>query len=442
MRIVVVGGGAAGMGAAGAARQVKPDVQVTVVTEFEDVAYSPCGIPYAHGREVPSLESLILQGKEFYQEAGIDIRYQTRVTGVDLKRREIAIDPGGSLPFDRLVIATGFEYADPGIPGSDLGGLYYVKNIRRAMEFDKVLDKARVAVVVYATLLGLEMATALAHRGLEVHFVDPHPWLLADVADPDIMQPVEKSFEELEVKLHLRTTVDAFTGNGQVSGVRTSAGELPADVVVVCTPKRPNNPLAEHAGVQIGSTGGIVVDERMATSVDGVFAAGDCAELPHRVTQIPIQGLSGSHAYAQGKVAGANAAGGDRQYQPVSVPWGLVAGKWMIGGVSFGETLATALGIPYVLGVAEGISRARYYPGAMKTRVKLLADPKSLKLIGAQMVGGEGIKERADFLGMAVKRGITLDDLAWMENVYSPAIGALNEPIALAAQNGMSRVKK
>jgi len=125
-------------------------------------------------------------------------------------------------------------------------------------------------------------------------------------------------------------------------------------------------------------------------------------------------------------------------YQPVNVPWGMVAGKWMIGGVSFGETTATALGIPHVVGVAEGISRARYYPGVKKVRVKLLAEPGSLALLGAQMVGGEGIKERADFLAMAVKKRVTLEDLAYMENVYSPAIGALNEPIALAAQNGLA----
>jgi NADH oxidase (H2O2-forming) len=238
--------------------------------------------------------------------------------------------------------------------------------------------------------------------------------------------------------MHFNTPVDAFVGDGRVRAVRTSEGELPADVVAVCTPKRPNNAIARAAGLQIGSTGGIVVDERMATSVDGVFAAGDCVELPHAVSNVPIQGLSGSHAYAQGKVAGTCAAGGERAYQPVYVPWGMVAGKWMLGGVSFGETLATALGIPYAMGVAEGISRARYYPDMKKVRVKLLCKPGSLELIGAQMVGGEGIKERADFLAMAVKKGVTMRDLAYMENVYSPAIGALNEPIALAAQNGLA----
>jgi NADH oxidase (H2O2-forming) len=442
LRIVVVGGGAAGIGAAGTAHQVAPDAKVTVYTDYEDVGYSPCGIPYVHGREIPKFENLFLQGKAFYEEMGLDIHYETEVTGLDLENGKISAKGEGDVPYDRLVVATGFNYADPGVPGTDLEGLYYVKNIRRAMEWDKILDEVKSAVVVEASPLGLEMVTALAHRGIETHLVDPHPWALAEVGDPDIMQPVMDSWTEMGVISHYNTKVEAFLGEGKVRAVKTSEGELPCDLVVICTHKQPNNRLAREAGLDIGSTGGIVVDQRMATSKPNVFAAGDCVELPHGVTKVPIQGLSGSHAYAQGKVAGANAGGGARKYQPVYVPWGMVAGKWMIGGVSFGETLATALGIPFVMGVAQGISRARYYPDMKMVRVKLLAEPGSLKLIGAQMVGGEGIKERADFLAMAVKTGITLEDLAWMENVYSPPIGALNEPIALAAQNGLASLKK
>lgn len=441
-RIVIVGGGAAGIGAAGAARQVDREAEVRVYTEFEDVGYSPCGIPYVHGREIPAFENLILQGKDFYQQQGIDIHYTTRVTGLDLRRREVEVEGEGTVAFDRLVVATGFEYERPEVAGSELDGLYYVKNIRRAIEFDELIEEARSVVVVEAGPLGLEMATALAHRNKETHLIDPHPWLLAEIADPDIMQPVENSLVEMGVRIHLRTRLEGFVGEGRVRAVRTSEGELPADLVVVCTPKRPNNRLAREAGLQIGSTGGIVVDERMATSVEGVYAAGDVVELPHALTRVPVQGLTGSHAYAQGKVAGTNAAGGSRVYQPVYVPWGMVAGKWMIGGVSFGESLATALGLPFVMGVAEGISRARYYPGTSKIRVKLLAEPQSLRLIGAQLVGGEGIKERCDFLGVAVWKGVTIEDLAYMENVYSPAIGALNEPIALAAQDCLARLQR
>ena len=440
-RIVVIGGGAAGIGAAGAAKQVDPAASVTVYTEFEDAAYSPCGIPYVHGKEIPTFEQLFLQTKEAYVDAGIDIHYQTTVRSVDLRQRTVAVEGEGTVEFDRLVIATGFNYADPGIPGTDLEGLYYVKNIRRAMEWDRVLDTVRSAVVLDASPLGLEMTTALGHRGIDTHLVDPQPWALAEVADPDIMQPVQESWTEMGVHMHFNTRAEALLGSGHVSAVKTSAGEIPADIVVICTHKQANSQLAGAAGIRIGSTGGIIVDDRMATATDGVFAAGDCVELPHGVTRVPIQGLSGSHAYAQGKVAGANAAGGDRFYQPVYVPWGMVAGRWMIGGVSFGETLATALGIPFIVGAANGISRARYYPDVKKVRVKLLAEPQHHRLIGAQMVGGEGIKERADFLALAVKTGITLSDLASMENVYSPPIGALNEPIAVAAQNALAQLR-
>ena len=437
-RTVVIGGGAAGIGAAGAAKGTDKTAEVIVFTEFEDAAYSPCGIPYVHGREIPDFESLFLASKQAYVDQGIDIRYQVRVTGIDPTRGRVFVEGAPDVGYDNLVVATGWDYADPGVPGSDLEGLYRVKNIRRAMEWDKVLDTVKVAVVVEAGPLGLEMVTALAHRGIETHLIDPHPWSLSEVADPDIVEPVEESWAEMGVKMHFNTFLEGFVGDGHVRAVRTSEGELPADIAVISTHKVPDARLAASAGVAIGSTGGIVIDQRMATSVAGVYAAGDCCEVVHGVSLVPLQGLSGSHAYAQGKVAGTNAAGGDRTYQPVYVPWGMVAGKWMIGGVSFGETLANALGIPHVVGVANGISRARYYPGVKKLRVKLLAEPDTLRLIGAQMVGQEGIKERADFLAMAVKTGITIEDLATMENVYSPPIGALNEPIALAAQNALA----
>jgi NADH oxidase (H2O2-forming) len=440
-KIVIVGGGAAGIGAAGGVKAADPANEVVVFTEFEDVAYSPCGIPYVHGKEIDDFQRLFLATKDAYVQAGIDIRYETRVSRVDLARKIAVVEGQTEERWDGLVFATGFDYADPGVPGGDLDGLYYVKNIREAMQWDKILDTVKAAVVVEASPLGVEMTTALAHRGIETHVVDPGPWPMSQVADPDIMAPVEESWRELGVITHFNTILQAFVGDGRLRAVQTSAGELVADLAVVCTHKEPNNNLAAAAGLKIGSTGGLVVNERMATSAPGVFAAGDCTEIPHGLTRVPLQGLTGSHAYAQGKVAGINAGGGSRSYRAVYVPWGTPAGKWIIGGASFGETTATALGIPYVLGVAQGISRARYYPGVKPVKVKLLAEPGTLRLIGAQMVGGEGIKERADFLAMAVKFGFTFCDLASMENVYSPAIGALNEPIVLAAQNGLDRLR-
>ncbi len=435
-RIVVIGGGAAGIGAAGAAKGTDPDAEITVFTEYEDAAYSPCGIPYVHGKEIPDFERLFLGSKQQYADQGIDIRYETRVDSLDLRARTVHVG-GSDVPYDALVVATGWGYGKPDVPGADLAGIYYMKNIREAMQWDKVLESVKSAVVLEAGPLGLEMVTALAHRGIETHLVDPSPWALSMATDPDIAQPVQESWEEMGAHLHFNTEFREILGdeNGAVRGVRTSDGEIACQLLVVATHKIPNTELGAKAGLKLGSAGGFVVDESMRTSTAGVWAAGDCIEVPHGVSNVPVQGLSGSHAYAQGKVAGVNAAGGSRAYSPVFVPWGMVAGKWMIGGVSFSETLATALGIPFVKGVAQGISRARYYPDVKPVKVKLLADPRTLKLIGAQMVGGEGIKERADFLAMAVRTGITIRDLATMENVYSPPIGALNEPIALAAQN-------
>jgi NADH oxidase (H2O2-forming) len=430
------------MGAAGGVKAADPGAEVVVYTGFDDVAYSPCGIPYVHGREIESFEKLFLASKQAYVDAGIDVHYNANVTAVDVNRKVVQVEGEGEVAWDRLVLATGFDYADPGVPGGDLDGLYYVKNIREAMEWDKVLDSVESAVVVQASPLGVEMVTALAHRGIETHLVDPTPWPMSEVADPDIMAPVEESWSELGVITHFNTTLEAFLGDGHLEAVQTSDGRIPAQLAVVCTHKEPNTALGVAAGLKTGSTGGIIVDERMSTSAPGVYAAGDCTEIPHGLTGVPLQGLTGSHAYAQGKTAGINAGGGERTYSAVYVPWGTAAGKWIIGGASFGETTATALGIPYVLGVAEGISRARYYPGVKPVKVKLLADPDSLRLLGAQIVGGEGVKERADFLAMAVKFGFTLYDLARMENVYSPAIGALNEPIVVAAQNGLDNRQK
>src|SRR4029453_664563 len=299
-RLVGVGGGAGGIGAAGAFKGAQPDGEVVVFTEYEDAAYSPCGIPYVHGKEIPSFEALFLATKEAYVEQGIEIRYETRVAALDLAAGTVAVEGQGDVGYDRLIVATGFDYADPGGPGTDLDGLYYVKNIRRAREWDKVLDDVKVAVVVEATPLGLEMVTALAHRGIETHVIDHRPWALSDLADPDIAQPVEDSWTELGVKMHYGVTLEAFLGGPKIRAVQTSAGELPADIAVVCTKKVPNTSLGTAAGLQIGPTGAFIVDNRMRTSADAVFACGDCVEVPLGVGNLPVQGLSGSHAYAQG----------------------------------------------------------------------------------------------------------------------------------------------
>ena len=439
-RVVVIGGGGAGTAAATIAKRLKPELKVSVFTEFSDIAYSPCGIPFVHGREIPKFEDLFLSTVERYEADGLDMRMETVVTDIDLDRRTITArnQPEG---FDTLVLCSGFVWEQPDVPGANLDGLHYVKNIRRSMEFDKELDGMERVVVVGAGPVGVEMAGNLGHRGLKVDLVDEGPWVLHEVLDPDVAQPVHESLEGRGVTLHLGTKLEAFLGDadGRVRAVQTSAGELPCDAVVIGLHKVPNTALAEAAGLQRGTTGAVVVDDHMRTSAPGVYAAGDIIEVPHGLNMVPIVGLTGSHAYAQGRVAAVNITGGDLAYDPVWVPWGMVAGEYTIGGFSMGENLAQSIGVPYVVAKGVGVTKARYFPGAQKTHVKLLAEPGSLRLIGGVIHGGDGVKERCDFLAFAAKRGATLEDLAYMENIYSPPIGALFEPIAIAAQNGLAQ---
>ena len=439
-RVVVIGGGGAGTAAATIAKRLKPELKVSVFTEFSDIAYSPCGIPFVHGREIPKFEDLFLSTVERYEADGLDMRMETVVTDIDLDRRTITArnQPEG---FDTLVVCSGFVWEQPDVPGANLDGLHYVKNIRRSMEFDKELDGMQRVVVVGAGPVGVEMAGNLGHRGLQVDLVDEGPWVLHEVLDPDVAQPVHESLEGRGVTLHLGTKLEAFLGDadGRVRAVQTSGGELPCDAVVIGLHKVPNTALAEAAGLQRGTTGAVVVDDHMRTSAPGVYAAGDIIEVPHGLNMVPIVGLTGSHAYAQGRVAAVNITGGDLAYDPVWVPWGMVAGEYTIGGFSMGENLAQSIGVPYVVAKGVGVTKARYFPGAQKTHVKLLAEPGSLRLIGGVIHGGDGVKERCDFLAFAAKRGATLEDLAYMENIYSPPIGALFEPIAIAAQNGLAQ---
>ena len=442
-RLAVVGGGGAGIAAATTAKRQNPDLHVTLFTEFEDVAYSPCGIPFVHGREIESFESLFFSSTvDRYVADGLDMRMETVVTEIDLQRR-ILTARNQHEGFDKLIMCTGFLWEKPDVPGANLEGLHYVKNIRKAMEFDKLLDTVKRVVVIGVTPVGVEMAGNLV--------VVASRWTLST------------RVRGRSMRSWTRTSQNRYTSRSPSTGSRCGSARawrrFSATVSAYMRWPRPTArfratssscactrcPITRSPRLRrqaIGTTGGIVVDEGMRTSVEGVWAAGDVVEVPHGLTMIPIRGLTGSHAYAQGRTAGANAAGGSRTYDPVWVPWGLVGGDYTIGGFSFGETLATAVGVPYVVARGVGVSRARYFPGAERTHVKLLAEPDTLRLIGAQLHGGDGVKERCDFLAFVAKRGATLEDIAWMENIYSPPIGALFEPMAIAAQNGLAQLRE
>ena len=442
-RVVVIGGGSAGTGAATMAIQTDRSLDVTLITEFEDIAYSPCGIPYAIAREVESFDKLFLQGKDFYAQMGLKLCTETIVERIDLDRRIVYARGGQEFPFDTLIICTGWEYEVPQVPNVELDGIVYIKNIRRAMELDKLLDQVKRAVVWQSKPLGVELIEALPQRGIETHLVDSGPWLMSDFTDADMMKPLQDHLvEKYGVKLHFGADLLGFKGEqGHLTVVQTSDGDIECDMAFLVAPMKPATKLAKSIGVKTGSTGGIIVDSHMQTNVPAVFAAGACVETMHGLLNIPINLIPGTYAYTQGRLAGVNAAGGDESYQPVYVPWGIGA-KVQVGGALVSETMAKATGMPYVVGKAQGITAARYHPAHEPMLVKILADPRTHRVIGAQFTGGDGVKERADFMAFAIRKGTLVEELATMENVYSPAIGALNEPIALAARNALAALKQ
>ena len=250
-RLVVIGGGGAGTAAATIARRLAPDMKVTLFTEFPDIAYSPCGIPFVHGREIDKFERLFLSTVERYVSDGLDMRMETTVTDIDLDRGTVTARNTHE-GFDKLVVCTGFVWEKPDVPGANLAGLHYVKDIRAAMEFDKTLDDMKRVVVLGATPLGVEMAGALGHRGLAVDFVDEGPWALSEVLDPDVAEPVHESLTNRGVTLRFGTRVEEFLGgaDGRVRAVATSEGELECDAVIVCLHKLPSAGLAEAAGLK------------------------------------------------------------------------------------------------------------------------------------------------------------------------------------------------
>lgn len=441
-QIVVIGGGSAGTGAATMAIQTERSLDVTLLAEFEDIAYSPCGIPYAFAREVESFDKLFLQKREFYADMGIKLHTETVVERIDATKQIVHTTKGEEFPYDRLILCTGWEYEVPDVPNVDLDGVVFIKNIRRAMELDTRLDQVKRAVVWQSKPLGVELIEALPQRGIETLLVDPGPWLLSDFADIDMMKPLQDHLsDKMGVALHFGTELLGFAGeHGRLTAVRTSGGDIPADMAFLVAPMRPATKLAKTIGVKTGSTGGIIVDNHMRTNVPRVFAAGSCVETMHGLLNIPINLIPGTYAYTQGRLAGINAAGGDEAYPPVYVPWGLGA-KVQVGGALVSETLARAMGMPYVVGKAQGITAARYHPAHEPMLAKLLVDPTSHRLIGAQFTGGDGVKERADFMAFAIRKATLIEELATMENVYSPSIGALNEPIALAARNAVAALK-
>lgn len=320
-RLVVIGGDAAGMSAASQARRRRPpdDLAITAFERGRHTSYSACGIPYYVGDVIHDADPLIVRTPEEFHRRGIEVHIRHEVTAVDLDRREVRVrdlDGEGAAeraePFDQLVVATGAVPIRPDLPGSDARGIHGVQVLEDGLALHRLLDdnSPRRAVVIGGGYIGLEMAEALIRRGLEVALVEKAPQPMGTL-DPDMGALVAEALSGIGVALYLEEGVEGYeTKDGRVRGVVTSERTLHAELVILGLGVRPNSELARTAGVAVGGTGGIVTDRRMRTSAEGVWAAGDCVEVHHRISRRPAAIALGTHANKQGRVAGINIGGG------------------------------------------------------------------------------------------------------------------------------------
>ncbi len=441
-RVVVIGGDAAGMSAAAQASRGTEKVDLVVFEKGRYTSFAACGLPYFVGGIVPDSTKLVARTPEQHRANGIDVRTRHEVVAIDTDRREVEVrslddDRTVREPFDHLVIATGATPIRPPFPNIDAHGVLGIQTIPDALAIDEIIRtrSPRRAVVVGGGYIGLEMVEALLLRGLAVTVVEKLAQPMATL-DPDMGTRVADGLRRLGVDLQLGVGVAGFEtdADGWVRRVVTDAGAIDTDLVVLGLGVRPNVRLAADAGIAIGPSGAIATDARMATSVPGVWAAGDCAESFHRVSRRPVSIALGTHANKQGRVVGLNVGGGHARFPGVLGTAVTKVATLEVGRTGLNEREAATAGFDAVAEVTEGASRAHYYPDGAPLAVKVVAERSSGRMLGAQIVGGAESAKRIDAIAVAVWNEMTVDDFGQLDLGYAPPFSPVWDPTLIAAR--------
>lgn len=441
-RLAIIGGDAAGMSAAAQARRMRSRRELEIVA-FERGAYtsySACGLPYFVSGIVQELDQLIARTPEQHRDNGIDVRIHHEVTAIDVSAstitvRELQTGRESTERYDELLIATGASGIVPPWPGIDAKGVLQLRTLDDAKELGRRLDEGvRHVAVVGAGYIGLEVAEGLLERGVSVTVIERRDAPMGGVLDADMAEGIADALRAAKVNLRLSTVVTGFiAADGQVIAVDTAAGRVDADLVVIGLGVRPNVDLAHSAGIGIGESGGIIVDDHLRTGTPHVWAAGDCVESRHRVTGRPVVVALGTHANKQGRAAGTNISGGDATFGGVL---GTAITRFQnveIARTGLTEREAATAGFDAVAVTTEAQNRASYFPGAQAMRIKIVAARGSGRLLGAQIVGGEGAGKRIDVLATALWNDMTVQDVSGMDLSYAPPYSPVWDPVLLAA---------
>lgn len=438
---LVIGGDAAGMSAASKARREAPDREVVVLERSEWVSYGACGLPYYVKGEIDSLEDLVaIPADRFREERDIDLRTGHEATEIDPEASAVTVETDDgekyTVDYDELLIATGAGALEPPIDGLDAADVFTLQEMNAGRRLKAAVETGefdRIGIIG-GGYIGIEMAEAFRGRNIDVTLFEMRDHVLPPFGAATA-EAVEAELEDNGVDVRTGTRVEALDGDGSVETVQTDGEDVPVDAVLVAAGVDPNVELAEEAGVDLGPTGAVATDEFGRTNEEAIYAAGDCAEMTHAVTDEPAHVPLALTANRAGRAVGAT-VGGD------PTPVGDIAGTAVLKAFDLevartgilDESELRAAGFDPVSVTITSASRAHYYPGGSEIEITLVGDADSGRVLGASMVGQEGVAKRIDSVATAIQSGLTVEDVEYLDLSYAPPFGPTWDPVLTAAK--------
>lgn len=432
MKTIIIGGVAGGASAAARLRRLDESAEIILLERGGYISFANCGLPYYIGGVIRNQRSLTLQTPEsFRARFNIDVRINSEAIKIEPSFKKITVKnlrTGECYEenYDNLVLSPGAEPFRPDIDGIDSPTVFTLRNIPDTMRIKEYIEtkKPQSAVIVGGGYIGVEMAENLRVAGLEVSVVELADHLIAPL-DFDMAADIHRYIKEKGINLFLNNGVKAIEDGGVVM----QNGEVKADMIIMSVGVRPETALAKECGIELNRRGCIVVNSRMQTNIPDIYAVGDAAEVRDFITNAPAFIPLAGPANKQGRVAADNIAGIPSEYSGTQGSAILKLFDMTIGATGLNEKSAAAAGIDYDKTYIYPASHAGYYPGAQNMSVKAIWDRKSQKLIGAQLVGFDGVDKRTDILAAAIRFGAKITNLAGLELCYAPPFGSAKDPV-------------
>ncbi|HWC67440.1 MAG TPA: FAD-dependent oxidoreductase [Acidimicrobiales bacterium] len=444
LRVVIVGGNPGGMAAISQIRKGRPEAEIVVLERGRWTSYSACGVPYLVGGVVSGgPERLVARSPEAHRRSGTDVRLHHEATALDLTRREVEVFDGDSgstyrLGFDHLHLAMGGRPLRPPLPGIDLPFVYGVQTLDDATELLAAVERRdlRQVVVVGSGYIGLEIAEAFVERKAAVVVVEQAAQPMPASLDPEMGALVAEAMTRFGIDVRLGVEAVGF----EEGVVHTTAGPLPADLVLLGIGVGPRSELAESAGLPLGPQGAIRVDDRQATPVAGVWSAGDCCQSTHLVTGQPVHVALGTVANKQGRVAGVNIGGGEARFPGVLGTAISKICETEVARTGLNMRQAAEAGLDACAVSIEATTAAGYWPGTAPLTVRMVVERGAGRVLGAQIVGGAGSAKRIDTCATAITARMDVQQVVDLDLAYAPPFSSVWDPVAVAAREALKQI--